>query len=57
MGWIIDYIRSCFCKHEYDLVEHAVIYDFFDIRKQLPIGERMTYICKKCGRVKKVKTY
>lgn len=26
MGWIIDYIRSCFCKHQWKLIEDSLVY-------------------------------
>ena len=57
MTWIIDYIRSCFCKHDYQIIDKATIYDFMDIREQLPLGERHVYVCKKCLKRKIIKTY
>ena len=57
MRWIIDYIRSCFCKHDYQIIDKATIYDFMDIREQLPLGERHVYVCKKCLKRKIIKTY
>lgn len=57
MRTVIEYIRQCFCKHQYELLDKATVYDSNDTRNHLPLGERYVYMCKKCGRVKCVKTY
>lgn len=47
MRWLISYIRSCFCKHDWELLAHEVairaLYSY-EIKKQTWI-----YRCKKCG--------
>lgn len=53
----LDFIRRLTCKHEFAEIESAVMYDCWDVYHRLPIGERHTYFCKKCGSVKIVKTY
>lgn len=57
MWRIIDWIRSVFCKHDWELIESGIVYDFYDIREQLPLGNRYVYICKNCKRKKIVNTY
>ena len=61
MRRLIDYIRSCFCKHEWELLDEVEVYDNtnyygrkVDIYK---IGRRWTYRCKKCGYFKVHKNY
>lgn len=51
MRWLINYIRSCFCKHDWELIHDvAVISTLF--------GEYncKTYRCKKCGYSKRYKS-
>lgn len=52
MRWIINYIRSCFCKHEWELI--------FDTRvNDIDWGDSYrckTYRCKRCGYEKKYKS-
>lgn len=53
MRRLIEYIRSCFCKHEFELVSRANIY-----RTQydsMPYQEEYSYMCEKCGYIKKIK--
>lgn len=57
MWRIIDWIRSVFCKHDWELIESGIVYDFYDIREQLPLGNRYVYICKNCKKKKIVNTY
>ena len=48
MRWLIDYIRSCFCKHDWELIFHGEVRDggaYYWI-----------YRCKKCGYSKKYKS-
>lgn len=48
MRWLINYIRSRFCKHDWELLEKANVYldgnntDIKDYSKWI-------YRCKKCG--------
>lgn len=44
MRWLIQYIRSCFCAHDWELI--------FDCHVEVNNGETYsckTYRCKKCG--------
>lgn len=55
MRWLTDYIHSCFCKHDYQLIYHSTAYENdYDIR---PLGDKYVYICKKCMKKKIIKTY
>ncbi len=45
--WLINYLRQCFCIHEWELLGENIIYDSQDAQK--PIATRYTYRCKKCG--------
>ena len=53
MNILVDF----FCKHEYELLDKVTVYDQYYIKGDLPIGKKFTYVCKKCGRVKRIKTY
>ena len=50
MRWLINYIRSCFCKHDWELIFDTEVYS---IAKTYHIK---TYRCKKCGIAKKYKS-
>ena len=55
MRWLINYIRSCFCKHDWEKLSE--IRDFnIDISIEVPISYTFIYRCKKCGMVQKIKT-
>lgn len=55
MRKLIDYIRSCFCKHDWELIHESSVYNIeFD---KYPIGKKWTYKCKKCGYFKIYKDY
>lgn len=52
MRWLINYIRSCFCKHEWEQI-------FFTRVKNAFSGSRWyekVYRCKKCGIEKRYKS-
>ena len=51
MRTLINYLRSCFCKHEF-IGEISAYESKFSSR---PYAIRRTYMCKKCGYVKKIK--
>lgn len=53
MRTLINYLRSCFCKHEFDFIEAVSIYE--NIHASRPHTNCYTYMCKKCGYVKKIK--
>ncbi len=44
MRKLINYIRSCFCKHEFELIFNAEGITLY----------RKVYRCRKCGYVQKV---
>lgn len=52
MRWLINYIRSCFCKHDWELIFNSVVQD--DIGSQ---WRQKTYRCKKCGYSKSYKSH
>lgn len=54
MRWLINYIRSCFCNHDWELLTHVNVYGDDN---DYPLGEKWTYRCKKCGYVKTYKNY
>ena len=50
MRWVINYIRSLFCQHEWELI--------FDYKGLTGIGDvyyKKIYRCKKCGLVQRVR--
>ena len=49
MRWLVNYIRSCFCKHDWEMLTHKNLINEMDIY----VGERWVYRCKKCGCFKK----
>lgn len=52
MRTLINYIRSCFCKHEWELIFNVNIIDEWD----RAIGHCKTYRCTKCGYSRKYKS-
>ena len=61
MRWLINYIRSCFCKHEWELLSKTNVWDDTDYlgRHVEPyrIGTQWFYRCKKCGHSKMYKDF
>ena len=55
MRRLINYIRSCFCKHEWELIFDTNIYgyDFWGRLESMSRYHEKTYRCKKCGMEKK----
>lgn len=53
MRWLINYIRSLFCNHDYELLDetdvHTNAYCIDGITRKVKIGRRWTYRCRKCG--------
>ena len=43
---IIKYIRTLFCKHDFEHIRHVTFYT----------GEVDAFMCKKCGWIRKIKT-
>lgn len=54
MRWLINYIRSCFCKHDWELLDKAEVWGR---DSKYSLGLRWTYRCKKCGCFKKYENY
>lgn len=55
MQKIIDYLRSMFCIHELELLDKKDVYSFESYLCHMPAYTERTYMCKKCGYVKKVR--
>ena len=55
MRTLINYLRSCFCKHDWEEMSHVKMYDCDP--RDMPIGDKWTYRCKKCGCFKTYKNY
>lgn len=55
MRWLINYIRSCFCKHEWELVKHeeAERSEYTWLTKR----HDWIYRCKKCWYMKTYRNY
>lgn len=51
MRWLINYIKSCFCKHEWEMI--------FNTRVEYGNEAYFckTYRCKKCGYSKRYKSH
>lgn len=56
MRTIINYIRSCFCKHEWELIFNVEV-DYSDTRGNRKVYSIKTYRCTKCGYEKKYKSH
>lgn len=57
MRKLINYIRSCFCKHEWELLKDMDVYDtLFDEKGIYPDYHEWIYRCKKCGCANKIKS-
>ena len=50
MRMLINYIRSCFCRHEWELIFN------FDIIDDVGTYSCKTYRCTKCGYAQKYKS-
>ena len=57
MRWIINYIRSCFCKHEWELLHENRVWDGSNLHSTRPIGTNWVYRCKECGWHNIIKNY
>lgn len=55
MRWLINYIRSCFCEHDWELLSESNVWE--STNDKYPIGTKWTYRCKKCGCFKTYKNY
>lgn len=50
---IIQYFRSCFCKHDWEHLTTTRV--FVDENSSLPFHMIYIYRCNKCGYVQKIK--
>lgn len=61
MRWIVNYIRSCFCTHDWELLDESTVYDNTDycgrMVKPYIVGTRWVYRCKKCGASKQYQNF
>lgn len=57
MRWLINYIRSCFCKHEWELLKEYKVWDGDNPYAKYPKGTQWVYRCKKCGWHKIIKDF
>lgn len=53
MRWLINYIRSYFCKHDFELIKYIEVYSNIH---DVPIGYKWIYRCRKCGYIQKIKS-
>ena len=51
--FVLDFLRSLFCKHDFVLIGYVKQYESDE--KEIPCSARKTFLCQKCGRVIKVK--
>ena len=49
MRWLINYIRSCFCKHEWELIFNNDFYSQSIVTGKMNECPYKVYRCKKCG--------
>jgi hypothetical protein len=54
MRLIINYIRSCFCKHDWEMIMNTAYYSNQDAK--IPLCYKKVYRCKKCGYSKRYKS-
>ena len=57
MRTLINYIRSCFCKHDWEEMSCSQIYSSDLGNREYPIGHKWTYRCRKCGCFKTYKDF
>ena len=55
MRWLINYIRSCFFKHDWECIAEN-IEKYEDLKKTIPYERIWIYRCKKCGCRNKITT-
>ena len=55
MRWLINYIRQCFCKHDWECLE-SNIKIWGSPNDKYPIYHQWTYRCKKCGYKNRIRT-
>ena len=52
MRWLINYIRSLFCKHEWEFIKSVKYYE--NPSDRMPVRHTLIYRCKKCGYAQKI---
>ena len=50
MRWLVNYFRSCFCEHDWELIHDVFVEDWSNYHCK-------TYRCKKCGYSKRYKSH
>lgn len=54
MRWLINYVRSCFCKHDWECIAENIAR--YESGKQIPYERIWIYRCKKCECRNKITT-
>ena len=52
MSWLINYIRSCFCRHDWQMIKD--IHYHLSPELNVPCGGKRVYVCRKCMRQKDI---
>ena len=55
MRTIIQYIRSCFCKHDWEYLSPTACWDK-SVSTEMPVHYLERWRCKKCGYIMKDKS-
>lgn len=53
MIWLNELLSKWSCRHEWQEINKTQVYD--GNKFDLPVEISITYICKKCGKFKKIK--
>ncbi len=53
MRWLIQYLRSCFCKHDFECITRCDHYWYED--DEMPHKHTYIYRCSKCGYTQKIR--
>lgn len=56
MRWFINYIRQCFCKHDWELIYNTDVDEVWGGRTVSTYTVK-TYRCVKCGYARKYKSH
>ena len=48
MQWLVEYFRSLFCVHRWELVDEYAVRDDYDTVRDYAL----VFMCKRCGRTK-----
>lgn len=57
MRWFINYLRQCFCNHEFEYEEKLITtthYDFDNVKTRATV---ISALCKKCAYHKRMKKF